>query len=892
MGSRGEVIMQDITKVSWWSLPKEKLIQELSIDTKIGLTQDQVKKSRKHFGSNIVEKIEPMSNFALLLEGIKEPMMLLLLTIAGLSLIFGKIGEAFTMIFVVAAYIFVEFINKRRTDRIITNLRKLTIPTTKVLREGEKVEIPTTEVVVGDILILYEGTMIPADARLIESYSLMVNEASLTGESLPVLKSSEKVLAEKTVLAERVNTIFSGTVVLTGEGLGVVYSIGEQTEFGKIFKIAKKSKKEKTLLQEMMKKLVKILAIAALIISAIIPILGFLRGLNLQEMVLTWLSLTFLMIPGQPPIIITMALALAAFELTKKNVIVKRLHGAELMGQITAVLSDKTGTITENTMKVEKIILEDGEEKLPKELSKDIKEKILLAVPRNSNDPADRAIEEAIKSDFSQEFSLIDFLGYSEKKPWRLLIYKKNSENIQFISGPPEILIPSSDLSSAKRKILKEKIDQEANFGKRLLMLAFDKNSKDETKLKNIKIIGSIVLSDNVRKGIKETIYNLQKAGVETFIVTGDHPLTTLTIMKEIGLIHSQKDIEVNKETEKNSSQNKENIDNDIKNKFKNLNESQIMKDEELDQIVEGEQLEKMDNKELSQIINKIHVFARVNPTQKVRLVKMLHSKRKIIAVIGDGVNDAPALKTAQVGIAMGEIGTDLAKEVSDLILTDDNYVHIIDTIKIGRKALDNFRKGLTYYLSAKAILLFIFLIPLILGIPFPFAPIHIIIIELLMDLASSIIFISEVAEPNIMDGPARNINKYLKFPLIYQIIKNSLGLILGISFIYFYIYFTTHNVVLAQTAAFITWLLGHTFLALNLKQEGSLIKRGIFANRFANFWFLGMILFSILITIIPFLNHYLHTTTLTLIIWSEILFVAFVSTFWIELKKYFIFLK
>jgi Ca2+-transporting ATPase len=239
------------------------------------------------------------------------------------------------------------------------------------------------------------------------------------------------------------------------------------------------------------------------------------------------------------------------------------------------------------------------------------------------------------------------------------------------------------------------------------------------------------------------------------------------------------------------------------------------------------------------------------------------------------------------VGVAMGEIGTDLAKETADLILTDDNYVHIRDGVAVGRKAIDNFRKGLTYYLSAKAILLSVFIIPLALGIPFPFAPIHIILIELLMDLASSTIFVTEVAEPDVMKHPPKRIREYLSRLILLKIFQNGFGLALGILAIYLTIYLQTGNVVLAQTAAFVTWLLGHIFLALNLKQEKeSLLKQGIFSNRFGAFWLLSMIILTISITNITVVFPYIKTASLPQVIWLEILFIAIISTFWIEVKK------
>ncbi|RNJ47914.1 HAD-IC family P-type ATPase [Methylocystis hirsuta] len=375
------------TKDAWWAVSPPSLLAEFGSNERNGLSAGAVSALRDRFGANTIDEVRPTSAFKLVLEGVREPMMLVLLAIAALSFAFGKIDEAIVMVFVVAAYIAVEFINKYRTDRTMTALRRLTSPTTKAIREGEEREIPTTDVVVGDILVLTEGVRIPADGRLLESYGLIVNEAALTGESLPVEKDAKAVVSEDVPLAERKNSVFSGTVVMSGEGKALACAVGRNSEFGKTAREVALAAKEKTLLQETMTRLAKVLAIFALAVSALIPAIGFLRGLNFQEMIVTWLALTFLMIPGQPPIIITMALALASFRLANSKLVVKRLRGVEVLAQVTAIVTDKTGTITENRMQVETFILPNGEERTPASLSAENKRDILLALPRHSNDP-------------------------------------------------------------------------------------------------------------------------------------------------------------------------------------------------------------------------------------------------------------------------------------------------------------------------------------------------------------------------------------------------------------------------------------------------------------------------------------------------------------------------
>jgi Ca2+-transporting ATPase len=830
--------MKNTNLAFWWTIPREKILSLLGVDIQKGLSDPQVIEYRKEFGSNTIAESEQKTSLALVLEGIKEPMMLLLLSIALLSLLFGKIVEAIAMVFVVLAYISVEFINKYRTEKIMTQLKSLSMPTTKVIRDGKTIEIKTTDLVVGDIIIISEGVLVPADARLLSSYGLMVNEASLTGESLPIEKNADAQVAQDAAIADRINSVFSGTTVLSGEGTALVIAVGKESEFGKIAQQVLATRKEQTILQEAMTKLAKVLAIFALVSSALIPAIGFLRGLNLQEMILTWLSLTFLMIPGQPPIIITMALALAAFVLAQKHIIVKRLRGVEIIGQVSSIISDKTGTITESVMVLETFYTANG---VVAKLPEDLQQNVVLALPDYSNDPTDKAVFEALEIK-QHRLKQVGFVGFADNRPWRDLIYQDNSALLHAIAGSPELIIAQSHLSEDQKKSLAQEARKQASLGKRVTAYAFVTNKSQKLdSLNDLNFVALAVISDPVRNGVKQAIATLEKAHVKTYIVTGDHKATAQAIAQEIGITG---------------------------------------------EVISGDELANMSDADLVLNLKQSNIFARMDPSQKVRLVKLLQQNDEIVAVIGDGVNDAPALKAAHVGIAMGQIGTDLAKEVSDLILTDDNYVHVPDAIAAGRTALDNFKKGLSYYLSAKCILLIIFLVPLFLGIPFPFAPIQIILIELLMDLASSTIFVTEAAEPNIMQEPVQRIKNFLGKPLVLRIVKNSIPLAAGILFIYLHTYHQ-YEVTVAQTAAFVSWLLGHILLALNLKQRDvPLIKQGIFSNYFGTFWLLGMIALSLAITMVPPLYPYLKTAWLPISVWAELLVIIGCATFWIEVVK------
>ena len=826
----------------WWSIPLEGLLQALTIDPTRGLSQAQIGGSRASFGSNTLQELKPTRIWELILDGVKEPMMAVLLSIAALSLFFGKPAEASVMVFVVAAYISVEFINKYRSDRTMARLRELTQPMTKVLRGGRIQEIRTSDVVVGDVVILAEGVRVPADVRLVESFGLLVNEAPLTGESFPVRKNSSAEVDKDAPLAERRNCVFSGTTILAGEGKGIAMAVGSASEMGIIARQVQTQRKERTLIQDAMARLAKTLAVLAIIVSILIPAVGLLRGLGLHDMILTWLALTFLMIPGQPPVIITMSLALASFELAEKKMVVKRLRGVEILGQVTSIVTDKTGTITENRMRVDAFVSPDGEVVRPEDLDDELKRRIRLCLPRYSNDPTDRAIDVAVGGE-GHEDGYTSMTGFSEESPWRTLVYEKGLSSWAAIAGQPESLINLSTLTAQEKANLSAVLRETAKQGNRVVAFAMKEGLKgEELSTKGSRLLALAVLSDPVRPGVREAVASLDKAGISTFLATGDYPSTASHVAGTIGIA---------------------------------------------DGAFDGKDVETMDDPTLLRELSSARVFARISPSQKKRLVVLLKQRGETVAVVGDGVNDAPALKAADVGIAMGEIGTDLAKETADLVLTDDDFIHLPDAILLGRKALDNFRKGLTYYLSAKAILLSIFLVPLALGVPFPFAPIHIILTELLMDLASSTIFVTEAAERDGLARKPQTMANFLNRSIALRILRNGLPLAVGILVMYLWLFYSTHDVVLAQSAAFVTWLLGHIMLALNLKQEKlSLLKQGVLSNRFGAFWLAGMVLFSLVITAVPFVRPYLHTSSLPLDVWLIILAVAFSSTWWIEASK------
>jgi Ca2+-transporting ATPase len=853
----------------WWSRPAEELLHSLGVNPNRGLLPDQVAQNREKYGSNRLEDTRPTSLWTLLWESVRSPMMVLLLTIAGISLALGQFREAVVMVFVVAMYVGVHLLNKARSDRTMARLREMQAPRTIVLRDGEQQEIGFEEVVVGDILPLRSGTRIPADARLVSSAGLIINEGALTGESAPVHKQADADASPDTPLAERQTAAFAGTTVLDGQGKALVMAVGSQSQLGRVAKLSIQRDTEATPLQKDMNDMACSLAFVAIGVSLLIPLAGLLRGFNLQQMILTWLSLTFLMVPGQPPIIIAMALALAALELARKQVIVRRLLGAETLGSVNVVLSDKTGTMTENRMQLSSVLLPDGNTVGFDDQHLDEQDRLheffsaaLLAIPQNSNDPTDLAIVQAAgrlnSFERSQPGQLVNLVGFSRSGTYRSLEYRQDGSNRLYLAGRPEYILDRSNrrmapdngvdgavgLNNPEREGLKRELAGLASQGKRITAYAYREGGNLENEPQGLILAGAAVISEPIRSEVKGAVGQLEEAGVRTVMVTGDIQETAGFVAREVGIDEST--------------------------------------------MITGRELEGKSEEELEKVAREVSVFARIAPEQKLKLVQAFQRLGHIVAVTGDGINDAPALNAAHIGISMGEKSTDVAKEAADLILTDDNFAHLPDGVAIGRKAYDNFRKGITYYLSAKATLLAIFVVPLLVRIPFPLAPIQIIFTELLMDLASSTIFVTEAAEPDVMKRKPRPRGRFLSWDIARRILHNMAGLTIAILAVYFGSLALGYEINSARTAAFATWLLGHIVLALNLKQERvPLFKQGLLANRFAAGWLVGMIALVLAMTLIRFAQSVLQTTGLSPMQWGMVIAGALLAGIWIEILKW-----
>ena len=853
--------------------------QTAGTNPETGLTSEEAASRLVQFGENKLVEEREIRFLAILREEVTEPMILLLLAIGVLYGVInkGNLTDSLTIIFVVTVLVLAEVWNEYRAKKSITTLRKLASPTTTVLRDGKTVEVPTLQVVPGDMLLLKPGERVPADAKLLESVGLEVDESTLTGESSPAAKDAAVQSLPEARPSERQDVVFAGTVITKGHAKAQITATGVSTELGKIVGVTKAAREPRTPLQLSMKQLSKTLMYIAIFFSILIPIVSYLRGLqpSPQEAVLYGLSLAFVVIPEELPIIITMVLGLGAYTLSRKNALVKRLRAAETLGNTTVIATDKTGTITENKMRIETLYF-DGKVTQKRNFGPNEKEALKTALLATDaaedfaraavlSNPMAEAILGTVKengadlSKLQQTWVLKDELSFDNKRKLASYIYQVGNSLVVLSSGAPENILANSakvllqgqetPFTDELRRQVASAVADMAKAGQRLLAFSYHRITPAQKVEKqgleqNLVLVGVVGFVDPPRREVRDAIRQCQVAGIKVVMITGDHPETARAVAGQVGIPNAR--------------------------------------------VLTGNDIAKMDDEELKAELRKTYIFARTTPEDKLRLVRLLRENGEIVAVTGDGVNDAPALKAAHIGIAMGIRGTDVAKETADMVLAGDNFATITVAVKEGRKIFANLRKGVRYYLACKIAIVASFLLPIALGAPLPFAPIQIIVLELFMDLAASATFVAEPQEAGAMQRPPLDpAEKFLNRNMLNTMALGALSLFAAVSTTYLYTWYSTGDLVLAQTMAFATWMVGHIFLALNFRSDKEpLAKLGLLSNKLMLLWGLVAAVTLLAGTNLSFVHTSLRITSLGWGNWGLVLLVAFVATFWMELKK------
>ena len=855
-----------------WHLINIEKILEITGSSVNGLSTSEAIIRLQKYGSNEIQKTKKTPPWLMFLYQFKDFMILVLIVAAIISGFLSDITDTIVIIAIVIINAVIGFVQEYRAEKAMDALQKMALTNALVIRNNHPVAISSINLVPGDMILMEAGNVVPADVRLTEVFQLKINESSLTGESVAAEKLTETLTEENLSLGDYANMAFNGTYITNGHAKGIVVATGMQTQFGKIARLLEASTIQ-TPLQKRLAVFGKNLAFIILCICSVIFIVGYLRGENIVLMLLTSLSLAVAAIPEALPAVITIALASGAKKMVKKNALIRKLPAVETLGSVSFICTDKTGTLTLNKMTFEEIATANLgiEEKCDDKgtISEDY-EMLLRAMALNNNvyrnenaisigDPTEMALYEYALSEgfdkavIEKEFPRVAEIPFDSERKCMTTIHKHGNEYIAIVKGAMEVLMHKAE-DNTDLKFWKESLNNMLAKGLRVLGFAIRKFDSlpsiitPATIENNLKIAGIAGIIDPPREEAKQAVYECKTAGIKPVMISGDHPITAATIAKRLGIIESKED-----------------------------------------RIITGAEMNMMSEKELSEVVDHIKVYARVSPEQKLLIVKALQKKGEYVAMTGDGINDAPALKHAGIGVAMGITGTDVSKEAANMILLDDNFATIVKAVKEGRRIFDNIRKFIRYILAGNtAEILTISLAPFF-GLPIPLLPIHILWINLVTDGLPGLALATEPAEKDIMKRPPRpsGENIFANGLGIHIIWVGSLLAALTIATQAYSIYIKDAH---WQTMVFTVLCLGQLTYSLAVRSETeSFFRQGLFSNKRLFFNVIFSFIVQLGIIYLPFFNKIFRTAPLNT---EELLFciaMAFVIFFAVEIEKWII---
>jgi Ca2+-transporting ATPase len=823
----------------WYKLTKDEVLKELKVDPEHGLSEEEVRERKKIYGENRIPEKKSKSFLKIFLNQFKEFLTVVLLTATLISFLLGETKDAVAILLIVMINAILGSFQEYKAEKTLESLKSYVSPKAKVVRDGKILEVNIEDLVPGDLVLIEEGEKIPADLRLIETNNLQVDESILTGESVPVRKDADFITQGDITLGDQINMGFKGTTVITGKGKGVVVGTGLNTALGDIAKILSEMEEEPTPLQKDLERLGKQLTYVILSLVAILLFIGIIQGREFFDMFLTAVSLAVAAIPEGLPTVITILLALGVQEMAKRKAIVRKLSAVEALGATSVICTDKTGTLTENKMDLVKVVLPYGKlidksnYQENKEEIKEILETAFLAssvrITHDGNYIGD-ALDVAIYKNFKEIYGeigenliKIDEIPFDSARKRVSVLYKDlvRSKYRLCIKGAGEEILKRSTyykdrdtlrlISDEDKKRFIEIQDSLSKEGLRVLAIAkreidniIDKEEWEEELI----FLGFIAFIDPLREGVKEAIEKCKEAGIRPIIVTGDYLLTAKKIAEDLG-------IDVNNGT-----------------------------------LYTGLDLQKQDLNGLDW--NSVVLFSRVLPEQKMNIVKELKERGEIVAMTGDGVNDAPALKMADIGVGMGLRGTDVAREASDLVLLDDSFATIVRAVEEGRRIFDNIRKVTYYLLSCNFSEIWVVSLSVFLGYPLPLTPIELLWINLVTDGFPALALGVEPPERDIMSRKPRKINEGI---INRQMWKNIVidGILMGVIGFVLFIMGVNKNVNTGRTMAFTGIVFSQIFqaLRLSLKRRKNFFKE-IFSNEYLSLAVFFSILLQILVIFTP----------------------------------------
>ena len=886
----------------WHAMGVGEALEKLQT-SRDGLQHEEAKRRLMEFGPNeLVEKkkISPLKIFA---SQFKNFLILILLAAVAISAVIGEFIDAIVIFAIVIACAILGFVQEYRAERLMDALKRMAAAKARVIRGGEEIEIPARELVPGDIIVLRAGDRISADSRLIEALNLKADEAPLTGESVPVEKQTESTKKDATV-GDRKNMVFMGTDATYGRGKAVVVATGMNTEFGKIAEMVQAVEEPPTPLESRLEKMGKFLVWILIITCAIVTVVGIARGQPIMKMFILGVALAVAAVPEALPAVVTVALAIGMQRMAKRNAIVRKLPAVETLGCTTVICSDKTGTLTRNEMTVRRLFVNDktiavtGEGYEPKgefwiessnekhvisDPQKDDSIALLLRIATLCNDarlkstdgawtiegdPTEGALTVAaakagIQEKLNTQYPRIGEVPFtSERKLMSTVHTTPEGKKVAYVKGAPEVILEKCAFvfkKGEKRKLSQTEKEAILDINKKmaseaLRMLGMAYKELPDTKERfpqedvenNLIFVGLTGMIDAPREEAIEAVKKCKRAGIKVIMITGDNKDTAMAVGKELG-----------------------------------LNGGRVMTGAEID-IISDEELEK--------IVEDISIYARVSPEHKMRIVKALKRRGHIVAMTGDGVNDAPALKNSDIGVAMGITGTDVAKEASDIVLVDDNFATIVAAVEEGRGIYDNIKKYLVYLLSCNvAEILIIFTAVGIIGLPLPLVAVQLLWVNLLTDGLPALALGVDPTDPDIMDRPPRDPKESVFTRSIKTLIVGMAAIILlGILPLFYWAYGgDPSKLIKAQTMAFTALVMFEMFNVFNCKSEKhSIFKVGPFSNRFLVAAVISSIFIQLIVVYVPFFNVLLDTVPLGLLDWVLILAISSTVLVGVEIGK------
>lgn len=852
-----------------------ELEKKLHTSISRGLTNEEAQMRLKQEGFNELKEEKKTPLILKFLRQFNDVLIYVLLVSGIISLVLKETADAIIIFVVVLVNGIVGFIQEEKASKAIEALKKIATTYAIVKRDNKVMKIPTREVVVGDIILVREGQAIPADAIIIKSNNLLVDESALTGESDSVLKDERFISKDNTPIAERLNYLYMSTFVLQGNAEAIVISKGMNTEIGKIADMLKNNEKQATPLQKKLEDLGKMLGVITLIVCVLLFVLAIVQKRNVVEMFITSISLAVAAVPEGLPAVVTIVLALGVQKLVKSNMVVRKLHSVETLGAVSKVLTDKTGTLTENQMTVASLSYNKKEYEI-NDFVKDKSFDVLCEVMQIcnnasiSNNEIGNPTEIALKK-FSEHFiklnyQRLDEIPFSSERKMMSVLVKKDNIIMQYTKGAYEKIIEKCDrifidnkeqeLDEFNKNELERIIRKMSSKALRVIALAYKKTSSiQEDKMVFVGLVGMI---DPPKKGVKEAIKTLKKAHIDTIMITGDNIITAFAIAKNLEIATSP------------------------------------------NECISGQELDKLSEKQMKKIVKNKKVFARVSPTHKVKIVKAFKDNGYLVAMTGDGVNDAPSLKTADVGVAMGKRGTDVAKNAADMILLDDNYGSLAVSIKEGRGIYANIKKTSLFLLSSNFAEVLSMLLGVILFLPMPLLAVHILWINLITDSLPAIALGVDITSDEVMKEKPRAKNESLFAHGGYSILFLYGAFITIITMISFFIIPTS---IILNTYGFDGRLFAHirhilltneevllksqtfAFTTLSLSQLFHMIGMSNVKNRLFNIikgknyvMLLALVIgiaLQVLVTEVPFLIEVFNTSSLSLSEWIYLLLIS-----------------